>query len=149
MKNKKYISVIISMIMIFTLVGCSSKKDKTITTSNGVKYTQSDIDKEAIANTKLKHTLNVKTSAIGLVNGYFTGTIKNTNTDVSVRDITIDMGIYDSSNNKLGDEYIYVGEIDCGETYKINQSFYSYKYKGVTSGVFKVVNEEVNINELN
>ncbi|MFT5875113.1 MAG: hypothetical protein ACI8WT_004094 [Clostridium sp.] len=144
MKNKfKHLSVV--LVIITMLSGCSSKKSDVVTTADGIKYTQDDIDKEAMANKKLSHILNVKTSKITLQDGKFIGTIQNTNNDVSVRDITIDLGIYNANNEKIGDEYIYVYQIDCGETYRINQAFYDYKYKDATT--FKLVDEKININE--
>lgn len=56
-KNKcKVLSiVVISCTMLFSLVGCSS--NKVVFTKNGVKYTQSDLNKEASANKKLEQVL--------------------------------------------------------------------------------------------
>lgn len=144
-RKTSMIVISLSLLLTFGLVGCSSQKNNVIKTVNGTKYTQEDIDKEAVANKKLGHILAVKTSDITLKNGKFIGTIQNTNTDVSVSNVTIDLGIYNSNNDKIGDEYIYIGQINCGETYQINQSFYSYKYKNADT--FKLVNKEVNINE--
>lgn len=137
---KKIKFVLLSVLFIISLVGCSNQK--TITTSNGNKYTQTEIDNMAQANKKLERVLNVKVSTITMVNDYFVGEIQNTNTSDIVSSITLDMGIYDENNNKLGDEYIYIDKIDCGETYKINQKFYDYKYKNAKT--FKLVDKQIN-----
>ena len=57
--NKKCLSIIITGVMLFSLVGCASNGNKVVLTSDGIKYTQNDINKLKAVNTKLTHWLKI------------------------------------------------------------------------------------------
>jgi hypothetical protein len=106
--------------------GCGAKKE-VVTVVDGKEFTAEDIARIDSANKKLEAELNVKTSEITVENGYFVGTVENTNEDKDVRSITIIMGLYDDNDNKLDEEYINIGRLYHGETFKIKQKLINSK----------------------
>jgi hypothetical protein len=132
-----FVSIIITILM-FT--GCDIQQNGESIIIDGKEYTKEELSKMEQANEKLEAYLNVKVSEIKLEDGYFVGTIQNTNKDKDINNITLDIGLYDSQGNKVDDKVITIGKIYHGETYKINEKYNNNK----NAATFKLVDKQIN-----